>query len=70
MPYGSSVGYVVEGIFQNQAEVDASGQANARVGGLKYADLDGNGIITSDDQDWIYNPVPAFLLWIEYCIEL
>ena len=60
MPYGSSVGYVVEGLFQSQAEVDASGQANARVGGLKYADLDGNGIITSDDQDWIYNPVPAF----------
>lgn len=31
MPYGSSVGYIVEGLFQNQAEVDASGQANARV---------------------------------------
>lgn len=59
-PYGSSVGYIVTGIFQNQAEVEASGQANARVGGLKYADLDGNGSITSDDQDWIYNPVPAF----------
>lgn len=59
-PYGSSVGYIVTGIFQNQAEVEASGQANARVGGLKYADLDGNGLITSDDQDWIYNPVPAF----------
>lgn len=59
-PYGSSVGYIVSGIFQNQAEVEASGQANARVGGLKYADLDGNGSITSDDQDWIYNPVPAF----------
>lgn len=59
-PYGSSVGYIVTGIFQNQAEVEASRQANARVGGLKYADLDGNGLITSDDQDWIYNPVPAF----------
>ena len=45
-PYGSSVGYIVTGIFQNQAEVEASGQANARVGGLKYADLDGNGLIT------------------------
>lgn len=59
-PYGSIVGYVVEGLFQTQEEVDASGQANARVGGLKYADLDGNNIITADDQDWIYNPVPAF----------
>ena len=59
-PYGSLVGYVAEGIFQNQAEVDASGQANARVGGLKYADLDGNGSITDADQTWIYNPVPKF----------
>lgn len=59
-PYGSIVGYVVSGIFQNQAEVDASGQANARVGGLKYADLDNNGSINSDDQTWIYNPVPKF----------
>lgn len=59
-PYGSIVGYVAEGIFQNQAEVDASGQPNARVGGLKYADLDGKDGITADDQDWIYNPVPKF----------
>ena len=59
-PYGSIVGYVVDGLFQTQEEVDASGQANARVGGLKYADLNGDNIITADDQDWIYNPVPAF----------
>ena len=60
MPYGSSVGYIVEGLYQTQEEVDKSGQANARVGGLKYKDVDGNGIITQDDQEWIYNPVPAF----------
>ena len=59
-PYGSIVGYVAEGIFQSQAEVDASGQANARVGGLKYADLDHSGSITDADQTWIYNPVPKF----------
>lgn len=59
-PYGSIVGYVVDGIFQSQEEVNASGQANARVGGLKYADLDGKNGITSDDQTWIYNPVPDF----------
>lgn len=58
--YGSMVGYVVEGLFQNQEEVDASGQPNARVGGLKYADLDGNHEINADDQTWIYDPVPAF----------
>ena len=59
-PYGSIVGYVVDGLFQSQAEVNASGQPNARVGGLKYRDLDGKDGITAADQTWIYNPVPAF----------
>ena len=57
-PYGSIVGYVFDGIFQNEAEVLASGQDNARVGGMKYADLDNSGTITAADQTWIYNPVP------------
>lgn len=59
-PYGSIVGYVVDGIFQSQEEVLVSGQSNARVGGLRYADLDGNGVINEKDQTWILNPVPAF----------
>ena len=57
-PYGSIVGYVVDGLYQNREEVLASGQENARVGGLKYADLDGNGIINEWDQTWIFSPVP------------
>lgn len=57
-PYGSIVGYVFDGLFQNSAEVAASGQDNARVGGMRYADLNGDGRITPDDQTWIYNPVP------------
>lgn len=59
-PYGSIVGYVADGIFQNQQEVDASEQANARVGGLKYADLNKDGKIDADDETWILDPVPAF----------
>ena len=59
-PYGSIVGYVVDGLYQNREEVLASGQENARVGGLKYADLDGNGVINEHDQTWIFNPVPNF----------
>lgn len=57
-PYGSIVGYVADGIFQNREEVLASGQDNARVGGLRYADLNGDGRITADDQTWIFSPVP------------
>ena len=59
-PYGSIVGYVVDGLYQNREEVLASGQENARIGGLKYADLDGNGVINENDQTWIFNPVPNF----------
>ena len=58
--YGSIVGYVVDGLYQSEEELKGCGQENARLGGLKYADLDGNGVINADDQTWIYNPVPAF----------
>src|SRR5574344_259651 len=61
-PYGSIVGYVVDGLYQSNEEVYASGQPNARLGGLKYRDLDGNGVINSNDQTWIFNPVSDFSL--------
>lgn len=67
-PYGSIVGYVFDGLFQSQEEVLAYGQDNARVGGMKYADLNGDGKITPDDQTWIFNPVPdlSFGLNLEF----
>lgn len=57
-PYGSIVGYVFDCLFQTQQEVASYGQDNARVGGMKYADINGDGRITPDDQTWIFNPVP------------
>lgn len=67
-PYGSIVGYVFDGLFQSQEEVLAYGQDNARVGGMKYADLNGDGKITPDDQTWIFSPVPdlSFGLNLEF----
>ena len=58
--YGSRIGYVVEGLYQSREEVLAHGQAGARVGGLKYADLNGDGRINEADRTWIFNPVPNF----------
>ena len=58
--YGSRIGYVVEGLYQSREEVLAHGQAGARVGGLKYADLNGDGKIGEADRTWIFNPVPNF----------
>ncbi|MBQ9203809.1 MAG: TonB-dependent receptor [Prevotella sp.] len=58
--YGSLIGYVVDGLYQSREEVLASGQPGARVGGLKYADLNGDGKIDEHDRTWVYNPVPDF----------
>ena len=58
--YGSRIGYVAEGLYQSREEVLAHGQAGARVGGLKYADLNGDGMINEKDRTWVFNPVPNF----------
>lgn len=64
-PYGAGIGYVVEGIFQSQAEIDAAPtQTGARVGGLRYADLTGNGVVDADDQTWIFNPIPKLSMGV------
>jgi hypothetical protein len=57
-PYGFFYGYVHDGIFQNQAEVDASKQANAQVGDIRWKDLDGKDGITPDDRTMIGDPNP------------
>ncbi len=58
--YGSLVGYVTDGLYQTAEEVAGSNQPGARLGGLKYVDINGDGTINSDDRTWIYNPVPNF----------
>ncbi|MGG5208070.1 SusC/RagA family TonB-linked outer membrane protein [Chryseobacterium sp. MIQD13] len=56
---GSYYGYQVAGIFQSQAEVNASPTQNqARPGAFKFADLDGNGIIDTRDKTFLGSPIP------------
>ncbi len=44
-------GYVVRGVFQSQDEVhNSASQNDAVVGGISYSDLNGDGIIDSDDK--------------------
>lgn len=50
----SVYGYVAEGLFQNQTEVDEHAtQAGAAPGRIRWADLDGNGVINENDQDFL-----------------
>ncbi|WP_294205465.1 SusC/RagA family TonB-linked outer membrane protein [uncultured Chryseobacterium sp.] len=56
---GSYYGYQVSGVFQNQADVNAwAQQTNATVGGFKFADIDGNGVIDSRDKTFLGSPIP------------
>ena len=58
---GSQAGYVYDGIFQNQEEVDNHAiQEGAGVGRMRFKDLNKDGRITEADQEWIYDPTPAF----------
>lgn len=60
-PMGAQVGYIFDGIFKSQEEVDNHAiQQGAAVGRMRFKDLDGDGMITELDQDWIYSPVPDF----------
>ena len=62
-PIGYFYGLQTDGIFQNQAEVDAHAmQANAAPGDLRYVDIDGNGIIDANDRTDIGNPIPDFTM--------
>lgn len=56
-------GYQTNGIYQNQAEVDAvfgPGQTTIKPGDIKIVDRDGNKIINSNDKTNIGNPYPDF----------
>ena len=58
---GSVVGYVADGLFTSQSEIDNHAtQENAGLGRIRWMDVDGDGKITEDDQDWIYDPTPKF----------
>ena len=60
-PMYSQVGFIADGIFKSQEEIDNHAiQEGAGLGRIRYKDLNGDGVITEDDQDWIYDPTPDF----------
>ena len=60
-PMYSQVGFIYDGIFKSQEEIDNhAAQDGAGLGRIRYKDLNGDGVITEDDQDWIYDPTPDF----------
>ncbi|MGB4776383.1 MAG: TonB-dependent receptor [Daejeonella sp.] len=59
-PIGSFYGYVVDGIFQTDAEAVGSAQPFAKAGSFKYHDLNKDGVIDKKDKQIIGNPNPRF----------
>ena len=64
--FGYFYGYQTQGIFQNAAEVAAYKskdgaviQPNAKPGDFRFQDIDGNGVINTDDRTKIGDPTPS-----------
>jgi len=66
---GDFYGYVCEGIFQTQAELDAANALNPDApyqtdktvpGDFKFKDLNDDGVINADDRQELGSPIPDF----------
>ncbi len=60
---GYFYGFKTQGLFQNGKEIaDAPTQAGAKPGDIRFADINGDGVINSDDQTKIGDPFPDFTM--------
>ena len=60
---GYFYGYKTDGIFQNQDEIEKHAtQDNAQPGDIRFADVNGDGVINADDRTKIGDPFPDFTL--------
>lgn len=60
-PISSFFGFQTLGLFNSQQEVDTAPlQAGAAPGRFRFADINGDGVITPDDRTWLGSPVPKF----------
>lgn len=62
LPIGAFHGYQIDGVFQNQAELDAyPHDSQARPGDVIIRDVNGDGRITLDDRTYLGSPIPTFI---------
>lgn len=64
-PMGNFYGYEVIGIFQNQQEIDQNASfADSKPGQFRFADVNGDGILSVDDRTILGNPQPDYVFGI------
>lgn len=69
-PIGTFYGWVADGIFQNQGEVDAhASQVGKDVGRIRYADLNNDGKINELDRTYLGDPYPDFSFGLDGSVE-
>lgn len=73
-PIGYFYGYQTQGIFQTQEEADnAPSQialgALARAGDIRFADLNGDGVINTQDKTYIGDPIPDVTMGLNLSFE-
>ena len=69
-PMGAQAGYIYDGIFKSQEEIDNHAVQNgAGIGRIRWKDLNNDGVISEADQDWIYSPVPDFTWGLNVYLE-
>ncbi len=62
LPIGAFYGYKIDGIFQNQNELDDYPHlSQANIGDLRILDLNSDGIINGDDRSYLGSPIPDFV---------
>ncbi|MDD2797955.1 MAG: TonB-dependent receptor [Bacteroidales bacterium] len=61
-PVGALYGYTQDGVFQNQAEIDAYLPASwtSKPGDIRYKDMNGDGKISEKDRTFIGSIIPTF----------
>ncbi|WP_339918785.1 TonB-dependent receptor [uncultured Flavobacterium sp.] len=60
-------GYKTDGLFQSQEDIDSHAtQIASRLGGIKYIDINSDGVINSDDRTFIGSTLPK----LEYGINI
>jgi outer membrane receptor protein involved in Fe transport len=74
LPIGYFYGYQTNGLFQTQEEVDAHPSqsalgAEASPGDLRFVDVNGDGVITSDDRTYIGDPIPDYLMGLNLSLN-
>lgn len=63
-------GYIIDGIFQTQAEVDAhAAMSYKRVGSWKIRDINGDKVINASDQTFIGSPIPKFQMGTDIVLK-